>query len=129
MIMFSQGDVFWISSPESNVEHLHIIISIPDKDPQKIVVVPLTTYESWVEDTCVLRTGDHPVITHDTCVDYRRATILTAEKLDSALKKHQIRKAQKILPNILEQILSGASKTKSIPRDCDNILVSQGLID
>ena len=127
--MFRQRDTFWILSSDSGIEHLHVIISNPEINHEDIVVVPLTTRETWVEETCVLYVGDHPAIKHDTCVDYRRAKIVSAIKLDDTLKKQQIRKSAPISGEILERILSGAKETNFLPIEHDNILVAQKLID
>ena len=127
--MFRQGDTFWIPSSDSGIEHLHVIISNPEINHEDIVVVPLTTRETWVEETCVLYVGDHPAIKHDTCVDYRRADIVSAIKLDAALTKQQIRKNDTVSSEILKDILSGANETRFLPGRCDRVLSEQKLID
>ncbi len=128
--MFRQGDTFWIPSPENGIEHLYIVVSDLDKDCRKIVVVPLTTRESWTDETCTFHAGSHPAIKHDTCVDYRRAKILTAEALNCALSKRQIRKGASPMPaRMLRDILDGANSTRYLPKECDRVLHDQGLID
>lgn len=127
--MFRQGDAFRIPSSDHDTKHLYIIISDPEINYEDIVIVPLTTREDWVEETCVLYDGDHPAIKHETCVDYRRAKILSAIELDDALRKQQIRKLAPISSETLERILSGAKETRSLPNRCDRVLSAQNLID
>ncbi len=127
--MFRQGDTFWIPSSDSGIEHLHVIISDPEINHESVVVVPLTTSDGWAEETCVLYAGCHPAIVHDTCVDYRRADLVSAIKLDTALTNRQIRKSAPISSEILKDILAGANETRFLPGRCDKVLSAQKLID
>lgn len=127
--MFRRGDAFWIRSQDNQIEHLHVVLSNPYADPERIVVVPLTTRDGWADETCVLRKGCHPAIKHDTCVDYRRAQVISAEQLDKALRERGIRKADPMPDPFLADILTGAKATWFLPQDCDRILVEQDLID
>ena len=126
----AHGDTFWVPSDDDNsVEHLYIVISDPVKDADNVVMVPLTTLESWKDDSCVLHAGEHPNITHDSCIDYRRSQIVPARQIEQSLSEGRIRARQPASPTLLSRILLGASETRQLSGVADGILARQGLIE
>jgi hypothetical protein len=74
------GDTFFIKDRSVDT-HLWVIISDTDKDPDRVVMVSLTTYESYKEDACLLDVGDHPRIVHKSCAFYKEARMTTLANL------------------------------------------------
>lgn len=127
--MASQGDVYWIPSGSHGIEHVHVVASDPSVDAQNVVLIPVTTRDGYVDETCVLSPGDHKCITHDSCVDYRSARVLPAARIDAAHAARRIRKADPVSNEVLKRIFDGASRTIFLPGDCDRILHQQGFIN
>jgi hypothetical protein len=72
------GDAFYIRDRSVDT-HLWVVISDPLKDPNRVVLVSVTTFETYKEGVCLVRPGDHPRITHESCVAYQEARMTTLE--------------------------------------------------
>jgi hypothetical protein len=57
------GDTFYISDRGVDT-HLWVVISDPDRDAERVVLVSMTTYEGYKEAVCLLDVGDHPRVSH-----------------------------------------------------------------
>ncbi len=53
------GDTF-ILPDDSADKHLWVVISDPDQDPERILVVGLTSYDVTKEDVCLIKAREHP---------------------------------------------------------------------
>ncbi len=62
------------------------MISDPSIDPERVLIVSLTTYKPYKEGACILRKGDHAFIRHDTCVAYDLAKVVTVAQLETLEK-------------------------------------------
>jgi len=123
------GNMFWVPSGKANLEHLYIVISNPLKNPTEVVLVSLTTKDCGVDESCVVSAEDHPSISHESCIDYARARILTEAAIDNAVANKRVRLTQNASPELLGAIWRGATETKRLPGRCDAILSQQELID
>ena len=126
--MAQLGDVFWLPSGGPGLEHLYVVISDPRKDSLEVVLVSFTTRDTGVDESCSVYKGDHPRITHDSCVDYRRARILTEGQIDHAVASGKARQVEPVSQELLDAIWRGAIETKFLPGKCDGILRRQGFI-
>ena len=79
------GDTFFVRDRSVDT-HLWVIISDPEIDAGRVLMVSLTTYEPYKEDVCLIDVGDHPRVGHKTCVAYIEARMTTLAKL-TALKE------------------------------------------
>lgn len=128
--MLKQGAVFWIPSGPGGSEHMHVVLSRPEDNSQSIVLVPWTTRDDGVDETCVIYAQDHENVAHDTCVDYQRATLATEAELLDALDTRRIRQVVSVSEPLLARILAGASERANfMANECEEILLAQGLID
>ena len=59
-----------------------MVISDPRLDPG-LVVVCFLSWQSWHDQACIVRAGEHPFVQHDTCVNYPGARVVPEAKLDS----------------------------------------------
>jgi len=50
------GDTFYIRDRSVDT-HLWVVISDPEKDAERVVIVSMTTYENYKEDVCLLDQG------------------------------------------------------------------------
>jgi hypothetical protein len=129
--VISQGDTFYSTGFDNNVDsHLLVLISKPELDPNHLVFVSLTTWETYKDDSCLLFPCDHSFVKHDTCVRYDGVpytpSITQVEKL---LSNGKLRKREPINSEVLRRILEGAAETRFIPNRLATILTEQELID
>jgi hypothetical protein len=127
------GDAFLSSDPRID-EHLRIVISDPGVDPEHVVLVGLTSYdrfqhEIYKDNSCLLNPGDHPWITHQTCVSYRDGTLVSEAVLNAAIAGGKLIPQEPISDDVLTRILEGAERTDELPNKCRVILEQQRLID
>lgn len=109
--------------------HLWVIISDPTKDPERVLVVNLTTHDQRKEDVCILERGDHPWITHKTCVNYEDAIVTSVAKLFELKDGGLIRLREPVAALVLKRMRDGAAESTRMALDNANILIEQGLID
>jgi predicted nucleotide-binding protein (sugar kinase/HSP70/actin superfamily) len=76
------GTCFLLPKPRSEIKHLWIVLTDPDNDIERnMVIVNLTTLKKGVDKTVVLKFGDHRFIKHDTAVFYEDARIASCVKV------------------------------------------------
>jgi hypothetical protein len=64
------GDTLLIDAPGTTLDsHLWIVISDPALDPQRVVLVNMTSHRADKDQACVLEMGDHPYVSHRTCIE------------------------------------------------------------
>ena len=128
--MISLGDTFLLpgTRPDEG-RHLFVVISDPVRSPDDVVLVPLTTFEHYKDQSCILNVGDHPFVKHPTCIGYSDAQCSPVKKLGQLLESRDIRRRKPMCEDVLARILEGAAKTRMLPSKCDMILHGQGLID
>jgi hypothetical protein len=123
------GDTFLIDEPGTSLDsHLWIIISDPEIDPDHLVIVNLTTYREDKDQACVLNREDHAFIQHKTCVEYKRAKIVSAEKLQMFLDSGRISSREACSDSLLKKIRNGVADSRMY-WDAVNILVAQELVE
>jgi hypothetical protein len=66
------GDTFFLTDRAVDT-HLWVVISDPAKDSERVVLVSVTTFEPHKEAVCLLDVGDHPTISHKSCIAYNEA--------------------------------------------------------
>ena len=65
-------------------KHLWVVLSDPKLDPEKVLLVNLTSLDCLKERVCILKVGDHPWVAHDTCVNYGDSCVTTLALLNAA---------------------------------------------
>jgi hypothetical protein len=80
------GDAFLLENRTID-PHLWIVISDPSADSVNVVIVNLTSHDDPSKDaSCFLQPGEHPWITHETCVRYKDARVVAESQLDVLVK-------------------------------------------
>jgi len=74
--MAKLGDTFLLTDPQVN-NHLFIIISNPAQDPNRIVMANFTSWRADKDQSCLVEVDEHPFVTVQSCVDYRRDKLIT----------------------------------------------------
>jgi hypothetical protein len=110
-------------------KHLWVVLSDPALDPEKVLIVNLTTLDERKERACILNRGDHPWITHETCANYADSVVTTLAKLNAARDGGAIRLQAPLSPEVLHKIRNGVLDSERISLDNAEILFEQGLIE
>lgn len=120
------GDTFIRKDADA---HLWIVLSDPSIDPEKVLIVNLTTLDARKEQICVLNRGDHPWIKHETCVNFADSIITTLAKLNAARAGGALQMRAPLSPGLLKKIREAVLDSERIPMDNADVLIEQGLID
>jgi hypothetical protein len=128
---FCHGDTFLNNATDNLKTHLWVILSDPNLNSDKIVLVNFTTvYGNDFEDlSCVLTDGEHSFLRHDSYVSYRDAIIVSSTNLDALKKSNSIKLHDNCEYQLLRKILDGAEKTPFLKLEIYGILQEQGLFD
>lgn len=108
--------------------HLWIVISDPGTDPERVLFVNFTTYDPHEDQTVVLAAGDHPFLTHRTCVAYSRARVAPDEQLEELRTGDRLRLHEPASAELLERLRIGAGKSSRIKTEHVELLRDQGLV-
>ncbi len=122
------GDTFTIRDRGVDT-HLWVVISDPDRDAERVVLVSMTTYEDYKEDACLLGVGDHPRVSHKTCIAYNEARMTTLEKLKVLQDGGLLIVQAPVSKEVLTRIRDGVSKSTRIKPKFIDILLEQAVIE
>jgi hypothetical protein len=120
------GDIF---IRVDNDKHLWIVLSDPKLDPEKVLIVNLTTLDARKEQVCVLKRGDHSWVKHDTCVNYQDSVVTTVVQLNTARDQGAIDMKKRMSTATLKKIRDGALESERMPMLNADVLFEQGLVD
>lgn len=124
---FLAGETFRPANRAIDI-HLWVIISDPQQDPSRILIVSLTTYKPYKESACLLQKGDHRAINHETCIAYDLAKITTIVQLQEANAKGWLKADDPVSAEILRRIREGAAQSRKMDIEHFELLDAQGLI-
>ena len=122
------GDTFFIRDRAVD-SHLWVILSDPDVDAERVVMVSMTTHESHKEDVCLLHVGDHPRVSHETCIAYDETRMTTLEQLRALTKGGHLVIQAPVSADVLKRIRDGVSLSSRIKFKYIEILIDQGIIE
>ncbi len=122
------GNTFYIRDRGVDT-HLWVVISDPDRDPVRVVMVSMTTYEDYKEDVCLLDVGDHPSIRHKTCIAYNEARMTTLETLNTLIGGGYLSMQPPVSEAVLWRIRAGVSKSTRIHYKYIEVLLDQEVIE
>jgi hypothetical protein len=102
------GDTFLrpARSTPSETQHLWIVLTDPNSENQ-VLIVNITSFKSWQDQTVMLNQGEHSFITQRSCVFYREAEIVDNSKLDEAEKRGAIAKRESCSQGVIDLVRSG----------------------
>src|SRR5438132_6013464 len=109
--------------------HLWIVLSDPRIDRENVLIVNLTTVTRLKEQACIIERGEHPWVTHRTCVNYQDAKVVSLEKLYRLKDSGHLRLQDPLSATLLQRVRYTAALSVRIAFDKREILVKQGLID
>ena len=118
------GDTF----RRSYGSHLWVVVSDPDQDPDRVLIVNLTTVRSNCDPACILDAGDHPFVKHPSYLLYAESRIVTNQELDRKVAAGQTILEPKMRRDVSARIRHGAAISNFIPLQNRKLLEDQGLI-
>ena len=122
------GDTFFLKDRAVDT-HLWVVISDPEKDVERVVLVSVTTYEPHKEAVCLLDVGDHPTVSHKSSIAYSEARITTLETLIALRDAGHLSLQAPVSEDLLGRIREGVSKSTMIKYKYIEILIDQEVIE
>jgi hypothetical protein len=95
--------------------HLWFVLTDPDPEHNRKVLVMLVTVRAHTERTLHLEAGDHPFIRHTSAVDFGTATYAPAARLEEALTSGRATLAADMSPLLLERVRAGLLASPRTP--------------
>ena len=122
------GDTFFLRGGAAD-RHLRVIISDPSVDPDRVIFISVTSYDATKEEVCLLYVGDHPFVTHKSCVAYWSAREASLQQLVQLRDGGQLRPGDPVSAELLVRIRRGESLSKDIKPKALDVRLDQGLLD
>lgn len=122
------GDAFYLSHRSAD-GHLWVIISDPDKDAGRVLFVSMTSYDVTKEDACLIEAGEHPRVTHRTCINYQLTRHSAGDVLDRLRDTNFLRMQPPVSGDLLARIRRGVSRSRRIAFEHVEFLAGQDLLD
>jgi hypothetical protein len=122
------GDTFTLKD-KSVDRHLWVIASDPAVDEERVLFVSMTSYDVTKEKVCLLDVGDHPFITHRTCIAYDFAKVAPLKALVALRDQGHLSMNQPVSTELLERIRQGNSLSRRINVEHVLLMIDQGLLD
>ena len=122
------GDAFFIKDRSVDC-HLWVIISDTEKDPDRVVMVSITTFKPYKEDVCLHNVGDHPRISKKSCVFYKDTRMTTLEALHMFRDRGALSIQPAVTDVLLTRIRDGVSRSRTIKPKYIDILLEQAVIE
>jgi hypothetical protein len=120
------GDTFRLVGSDV---HLWMILSDPEIDPARVLLVNFTTWRSYHDQACVLEGGEHPFVHHRTCVNYRDARLHSMAQLEALQQDGLIEPHERLTSELLRLIRNRAGDSHLIALEHYQLLEDQGLIE
>ena len=122
------GETFYL--PDKSADgHLWIVISDPKKDPDRVLLVSMTSYDVDKEDVCLIDAGEHPKVKHTTCICYKPARATSLKNLDRLKDSGYLAMQEPVSADLLERIRRGVALSKRIELEHLELMEEQELLD
>jgi hypothetical protein len=122
------GDTFFLTDRAVDT-HLWVVVSDPEKDAERVVLVSVTTYEHHKEAVCLLDIGDHSTISHKSCIAYNEARMTTLGTLIGLQDGGHLNLQAPVSAELLARIRAGVSRSTRIKYKYIEILLDQEVIE
>lgn len=115
---YRKGSVLITSGP---CKHLHVICNDPVHHPAlgcyTVLAVNITSVNSALEydASCVLQAGEHPFITHESYVYYKKADLFSADRMEQAINDGAYQVDHDFTDATFVKILKGFEISPEIP--------------
>lgn len=120
------GDAFHFVRLE---RHLWIVLSDPEQDPHRVLLVNVTSWRADKEQVCLLNPGDHECVEHNSVINYEDARVVGSPHLVSLVASGGVILHESVSPALLHYIREKAAESKRMKTGHFQILLDQGLVD
>jgi hypothetical protein len=120
------GDTFLVALVAD--EHLWMVISDPEIDPQRVLMVNFSSWKPYHDQACIVEPGEHPFVIRRSCVNYPEARLTTSEVLERLIAVNQLFPRQSLSAELLARIRRCA-RTSRLKLEHLQVLVDQSLIE
>jgi hypothetical protein len=119
------GDTFLLSQVD---DHLWVVLSDPDRDADRVLVVSVTTWRDGKDPACMVERGEHPFVTHRSCLAYVEARVLSRDNFFTFKDGGLLKSHQRVSPELLARMREGAARSGNLKPALLEILRQQGLV-
>src|SRR5712692_7823040 len=99
------GTTFVLAKDHSIIDnHLWIVLSDTEKFPDQVVIVSVTTHAPEKDQACIIYRGEHPWVTHLSCISYAHAKVVSAAFLWDRKDKGSIVLQESMDGQLLERV-------------------------
>ena len=113
--MLGLGDSLLLPKPGQDIPHLWVILTEPERETGRVIIVNLTTKRPHSDVTVVLQPGAHPFVQHETVVNYADARLVEIGHLEVAIRSGLCRTHQVFDATVLKQVQHGLLKSPFTP--------------
>jgi hypothetical protein len=129
-----RGDVFRVRhAGETLDDHIHIVISDPDQDPDYIIAVNFTTWASYKDQSCIITRDEYAYLKEPrSCINYGdqgKVRVLTLEQYETLVAANLLRELPPVGDMVLSQIWTGGMNTEHWSEDNRALLQRQGFFE
>ena len=96
--------------------HLHVVLNNPEKPSREVLLVCVTSANVGAapDPACLISAGEHKFVSHDSCVAYRFAAIVSADAIEQRVKEGLFKPHQIVSTELFERIVDGVFSSKFI---------------
>lgn len=112
------GDSFFVSGTGgyNNPAGAHLMVCVAlNKSNDSAIIVPIVSQHDRSDTSCELRVGDHPFITHDSCVDYGFATIISLSETNAKIYAGTLKLKAPISNSVIKKFQIGLVTSDETP--------------
>lgn len=122
------GRVFRNAEPTDD-PHPNIIASNPIADPERIVVVNVSSYPT-VGDTqsYTLEKGEHPMISHTSYIRCEDSALLTLGELQERVSRGKILPSRVLSDRSLQKVQRALDESRRARREVQAVIRAQGVV-
>ena len=107
----SAGDCFIL--PDMGGQHLCVVLTEFKGDPPAIILVNITSWKPYKDQTVVINVGDHPFIRAKSVVAYERAAILEEWRIELLLRMAKMQPSASA--DLLNRVKEGLAASPHVP--------------
>lgn len=125
----NRGDCFLNIETRYDRPHCWVILSDPSQSSDIVAIVNLTKWtSSRIDDSCLIEPGEHPFVTHETCINYREAKKSSVSFIENGVQQSVLTPLDPMSEPLLRRITMGAQNSRFSPGWLISILDEQGLL-
>jgi len=116
------GDTFLGGSEVHGEDHLWIVINDPQAHDGLALMVNVSTLRPDAERTCILQSGEHPFILHDSHVRFMSARGPKTSDLAKLFKAGKLKPHESASQNLLAKIRAAAAASPMLATELKALL-------